>query len=129
MKIIDILKTDYQRFPLNQTYNIYAEDVYFQDPLNKFIGIKRYQKMIKFLDTFFKNIKMELHNIEQENDVIYSKWTLYLTSPLPWQPAIAISGTSELKLNSDNLIISHIDYWDCSIFDVIKQNFRLRKTN
>ena len=29
MDIIEILKDDYQRFPENQTYNIYAKDVYF----------------------------------------------------------------------------------------------------
>jgi hypothetical protein len=126
MNIIEILTEDYQRFPVSQSYNIYAENVYFQDPLNKFTGIKRYQQMIQFMTTWFKNIEMKLHNIYQENDTIYTKWTLHWTTPLPWQPAIAISGTSQLKLNENNLIISHIDYWDCSIWDVVKQHFFLK---
>ncbi|MEM6403902.1 MAG: DUF2358 domain-containing protein, partial [Cyanobacteria bacterium P01_D01_bin.116] len=33
MDIVEILKEDYQRFPENQTYSIYAEDVYFKDPM------------------------------------------------------------------------------------------------
>lgn len=33
MSIIEILKEDYQRFPADRAYSIYAEDVYFQDPL------------------------------------------------------------------------------------------------
>ena len=32
----EILLEDYQRFPDNQTFDIYAPDVYFKDPLNEF---------------------------------------------------------------------------------------------
>ena len=46
MDVISILKQDYQKFPTDQNYSIYAENVYFEDPLNKFRGIGRYQKMI-----------------------------------------------------------------------------------
>ena len=64
--LVEIIKQDYKKFPKEQTYNIYAEDVYFEDPLNKFRGIKRYQKMIVFLGRFFYDIDLELHNIEQK---------------------------------------------------------------
>jgi hypothetical protein len=123
MSIIEILQEDYKRFPKNQTYSIYADDVYFQDPLNKFRGVKRYQQMIKFIETFFLKPKMDLHNIYQQEDVIKTEWTLSWNTPLPWKPFIAIPGWSELRVNSDNLIISHIDYWNCSRFDVLKQHF------
>ena len=122
--ILETIKQDYQNFPNNQTYSIYAENVYFQDPLNKFTGIQRYQKMITFMGNWFQNIDLELHNISQENDMIHTKWTLHWTTPLPWQPRIAIPGRSELKVSPDQLIISHIDYWDCSRLDVLKQHFR-----
>ena len=123
-KILETIKQDYQKFPNHQTYTIYAENVYFQDPLNKFTGIQRYQKMITFMGNWFQNIDLELHNISQENDIIHTKWTLHWTTPLPWQPRIAIPGRSELKVSPDQLIISHIDYWDCSRLDVLKQHFR-----
>lgn len=123
MDIIQTLKQDYQNFPHNQTYAIYAEDVYFQDPLNEFTGIERYQKMIGFLESFFKNINLELHNIKQTEDKIKTEWTLNMTSPLPWKPHLSIPGWSELKLNQDNLIISHIDYWHISRFNLLQQNF------
>jgi hypothetical protein len=122
--IIEILKQDYQNFPENQTFDIYDENVYFQDPLNQFRGIKRYQKMIHFLAKFFQDIKMEVGEISQKDATIKTEWTLYLTSPLPWKPRLAISGYSQLTLNQDQKIISHVDYWYCSIFDVLKQNFR-----
>lgn len=123
MNIIQILKDDYQRFPINQTYDIYADNVYFKDPMNEFSGIATYQKMIGFMRTWFLNIKMDLHHIEQEGKKINTIWTLYWNTPLPWKPRIAISGRSELLLNDQGLICSHIDYWDISRFDVLKQHF------
>ncbi|MDB9511286.1 DUF2358 domain-containing protein [Kamptonema animale CS-326] len=121
MDIIEILKEDYKKFPAAQTYSIYAEDVYFQDPMNRFKGIDRYQQMIGFMSTFFKDIKLDLHNISQVGDRIETRWTLSWTVPVPWQPRIAVPGWSELKLNTDGLISSHIDYWNCSRLDVLKQ--------
>jgi hypothetical protein len=121
MDIIEILKEDYQRFPRNQTYSIYSEDVYFQDPLNKFCGVERYKQMISFMNTWFSNTKLDLHDIRQSGDTIKTEWTLSWTPPLPWQPPMAIAGWSELKLNSAGLIMSHIDYWKCSRLDVLKQ--------
>ncbi|MBR8829867.1 MAG: hypothetical protein N5P05_000593 [Chroococcopsis gigantea SAG 12.99] len=124
MTIIDILKSDYGRFPQNQTYDIYAPDVYFKDPLNEFRGIKRYQQMIGFMTHWFREINMELFSITQEDEIIHTRWCLHWTTPLPWQPRVSIPGRSELRLNGDNLIVSHVDYWDCSPWDVIKQHFR-----
>ncbi len=46
MDIIQILKEDYQRFPLNQTYSIYAPEVYFQDAVFKFRGVELYKKTL-----------------------------------------------------------------------------------
>ncbi len=128
MDIIKILTEDYQRFPLDQSYHIYAQNVYFQDPLNKFKGVEKYKQMIKFLNNFFQNIKMELHKIEQKDDIIKTEWTLFMTvSLLPWKPPLTISGKSELKLNKDNFIISHLDDWNCSRLEVFKQIFIQKK--
>lgn len=122
MDIIEILKEDYQRFPKDQTYSLYADDVYFKDPLNEFRGIKRYQSMIKLIGTVFQDVKMDLHDIRRHGNTIEMEWTLNLTSPLPWKPRLAIPGNSELQVYGDRLI-SHIDYWHISRFDVLKQNF------
>jgi hypothetical protein len=80
--------------------------------------------MIQFLGRWFQAIDLQLHDIAQVNQEITTRWTLNWTSPLPWKPRIAISGRSELTLNEAGLIISHIDYWDCSPWDVVKQHFR-----
>ncbi len=121
--ILEVLKQDYQNFPLNQTYEIYAEDVYFQDPMNQFRGLDRYKKTIAFIQTWFKNIQLDVHQIDREGDEIATQWTLSWNTPLPWNPRISIPGRSELKLNADGLISSHIDYWNCSRLEVVKQHF------
>jgi Uncharacterized conserved protein (DUF2358) len=123
MDLIDILKEDYRRFPLDQTYRIYAEDVFFKDPVTEFRGIARYQQMIGLMNTWFKSPKMDLHDIQQSDNRIKTRWTLSWTTPLPWQPRIAIDGRSELEINGEGLITAHLDYWDCSRMDVLKQHF------
>ena len=127
MDIIQILKDDYQRFPVDQTYSIYAKDVYFQDPLNRFHGLERFKTMIGFINTLFIAPKMDLHDIRRTGDTIEMQWTLSWNTPLPWKPRIAIPGWSELRVNAEELIISHIDYWKCSRLDVLKQHLFPRK--
>lgn len=126
MDIIAILKEDYQKFPEDQTYSIYAEDVYFEDPVNKFRGGDRYKKMISFFKKWFIDIDLQLHEISQSGKTIKTRWTLSWTAPVPWQPRMAIPGWSELKLNADGLIASHIDYWEISRPDVLKQLFKVK---
>ncbi len=127
MNLLQILQADYQRFPVDQTYSLYAPDVYFKDPMTEFRGIERYRQMIGFIQRWFQHCQMELHQIQQTGNQIRTEWTLRWTTPLPWQPRIAIAGWSELTLNEVGLIASHIDYWHCSKWDVIRQHFPFGK--
>ncbi len=124
MDIIELLRQDYATFPIEQSYHLYAEDVYFQDPLTRFRGLNRYRQMVGFIEMFFKSPQLELHQIDRSTRSITTQWTLRWNTPLPWYPRIEISGRSEMLLNEAELIISHIDYWDCSPLDVLKQHFR-----
>jgi hypothetical protein len=120
--ILEALKADYQTFPYNQTFDLYAEDVYFKDPLNEFRGCDRYRKMIGFIQTWFGDPALELHSIQGGDRHIRTDWTLSWTTPLPWKPRISIPGWSELEVNEAGLICSHVDYWHCSRLDVLKQH-------
>jgi hypothetical protein len=121
--LIEIVKADYQKFPEAQTYSIYAEDVYFKDPVYNFRGLAKYQKMIGFITTWFKALKLELHEINRVDQAIATRWTMSWNAPLPWKPRISVTGRSELQISQAGLICAHIDYWDCDRFDVIKQHF------
>jgi hypothetical protein len=124
MAIIDQLKQDYARFPVEQTYSLYAESVRFKDPMTSFTGLDRYREMIGFLAKFFSDIQMDLHDISQaEPRLITTEWTLHMTPPLPWSPRLSIPGRSELRLDANGLINAHVDYWHCSKWAVLKQVF------
>lgn len=123
MDILDILREDYRRFPDDQTYSIYAPDVYFKDPMNEFRGCDRYRQMIGFIRRWFRQPRLDLHGIQRIENTIRTDWTLSWTTPLLWNPRIRITGWSNLILNDEELITSHIDYWHCSKFDVLKQHF------
>ena len=127
MDIVEILRSDYLRFPKHQTFSIYAKDIYFKDPMGQFRGLPLYQGMIKFIDIFFLNCRMDLHEIQQLGNEIKMQWTLSWNSPLPWKPFTRVDGWSELKLNDEGMICSHIDYWHCSRLDVLKQQFARRQ--
>ena len=120
--IIDALKADYQNFPKHQTFSLYAEDVYFKDPMTEFSGCDRYRQMIQFIDRWFADPQLDLHQIQQRDRTIRTDWTLSWTTPLPWRPRITISGWSDLILNEAGRVISHIDYWHCSRLNVLKQH-------
>lgn len=121
-EICDRIRADYQQFPKDQSYDLYAETVYFKDPMNEFRGVARYQKMIGFIDRWFRDPRLEVKDIKTEKpDQITTHWTLFFTAPLPWHPRIKIPGWSELRLNDQGLVVSHIDYWECSKWDVIQQ--------
>ena len=79
--------------------------------------------MIQFIQTWFINPQMVLHGIEHQANQIKTRWTLSWQAPLPWKPQLAITGRSELQLNAAGLISTHIDSWDCSRWDVVKQLF------
>lgn len=123
MDILTTLRQDYANFPDNQSYQIYDENVYFQDPLTRFRGLDRYRKTIGFIKTWFKNPHLELYEIDRVDLLVTTRWSLSWNTPLPWNPRIEITGRSEMLLNDRELIISHIDYWDCKPFDVLKQHF------
>jgi hypothetical protein len=122
MDLLTALRQDYDRFPAAQTYSLYAEDVFFKDPMTEFRGIEQYKKMIGMIDRFFKNPTLNLHHISQTETQIRTDWTLSWTTPLPWKPRITIAGWSELTIDEAGLISQHIDYWHCTRWNVLQQH-------
>ena len=124
--VCDRIRQDYARFPADQSYDLYAEDVYFRDPLNEFTGVDQYQDMIGFIAKWFQQPQLDLHRLEKTGDRTFETyWTLSWITPLPWQPTVAIPGWTEYRLNDTGQIVSHVDYWNCSRWAVLGQIFGL----
>lgn len=125
MNIISILRQDYQNFPREHYYGVFAEDFYFEGFFNKFRGIETYKQMIQMYETGLINVNLNLVNIAQSEDIVKTLWILSCTAPFPWKPRITIPGRSEAKLNADGLISSHIDYLGISHTEILKQLFQM----
>jgi hypothetical protein len=68
--------------------------------------------MIGFMDRWFQQVDLQLHDIcYSRPQQIDTRWTLSWVAPAPWKPAMSIPGRSELEINDEGKIVSHIDYW------------------
>jgi len=113
------LKSDLaQMFDLSYEpkWDLYAEDVLFTDPLNKFTGIQKYKDNIKMLkdSPLFTAGKMDLHEVKVVDDTrVDTRWTLQMTfKPFPWRPRLLFTGTTKYIMNEDGLVVKHLDEWD-----------------
>lgn len=126
-RIIETLKNDLPTlFEKDIFYDIYTQDIYFQDPVNKFKWKFNYRIIFWTLrfhaKLFFTEIYFDLHDVKQtEEDIIKAYWTVRGTLRLPWKAGIFFNGDSTYSLNQDNLIYHHLDTWDRKPSEILKQ--------
>lgn len=125
-KIIETLKSDLPTlFEKDISYDIYTQDIYFQDPVNKFKWKFNYRIIFWTLrfhaKLFFTEIYFDLHDVKQTEDIIKAYWTVRGNLRLPWKADIFFNGDSTYKLNQDNLIDNHLDTWDRKPSEILKQ--------
>lgn len=132
-QVIETLKHDLPTlFEKDISYNIYTQDIYFQDPVNKFKGKINYRIIFWTLRfharLFFTEIHFDLHDVYQSaGDIITATWTVRGVLRVPWQARIFFNGYSTYKLNQDGLIDEHIDTWDRKPGEILQQFFRKGK--
>jgi hypothetical protein len=128
--VIETLKQDLPTlFERDISYNIYSQDIFFQDPVNKFKGKVNYRIIFWTLrfhaQLFFTEIYFDLHDVSQETeDIILAKWRVRGVLRVPWKAKILFNGYSTYKLNQDCLIYEHIDTWDRKPGEILRQFFQ-----
>lgn len=81
-QIIEILKQDLPTlFKQDIFYDIYSQDIFFRDPVNKFKGKFNYRIIFWTLrfhgQLFFTEIAFDLHDVcESEENTILVTWTV-----------------------------------------------------
>lgn len=129
-RVVNTLKIDLPTlFEKDISYDIYTQDILFQDPVNKFKGKLNYRIIFWTLrfhgGLFFTELYFDLHDINQTApDTILANWTVRGVLRLPWQPRLFFNGYSTYKLNQDALIYEHIDTWDRKPREILQQFFR-----
>ena len=128
-QVISTLRQDLPiLFAKDICYDIYTQDIYFKDPVNKFKGKFQYRMVYWTLrfhaKAFFTQIYFDLHDVHQsKEDTIVAKWTVRGTLRLPWKAQIFFNGYSDYKLNPEGLIYEHIDTWDREPGEILRQFF------
>ena len=134
-EVVEILQKDLPPlFEKDISYDIYTQDIYFQDPVNKFKGKLNYRIIFWTLRfharLFFTEIYFDLHDVNQiDRDTILANWTVRGVLRLPWKPRLFFNGYSNYKLNENNLIYEHIDTWDRPPGEILKQFIRQSEEN
>jgi hypothetical protein len=116
-------------FEKDISYDIYTQDIYFQDPVSKFKYKFNYRIIFWTLRfharLFFTEIYFDLHDVKQTaEDIITANWTVRGRLRVPWKADIFFSGDSTYKLTKDGLIYNHLDTWDRKPSEILKQFFR-----
>jgi len=133
-KVIAILKQDLPTlFEQDISYDIYTQDIYFQDPVNKFKGKLNYRIIFWTLrfhgQLFFTEIHFDLHDVYQaQADTIIANWTVRGTLRVPWKARIFFNGYSTYKLTEEGLIYEHVDRWDRKPSEILRQFFQKGKS-
>lgn len=94
---------------LAELERLYAEDVAFQDPLQRLLGKAAVMGMNRRLVRRYKNLSFKIHEAVQSGDEIFLTWTMEL--PPMIGPTLRFDGSTHLRVR-DGTIVLHRDYWD-----------------
>ena len=113
-------------FEHDLSYDIYSRDIDFRDPVNRFQGKFNYRIIFWTLRfhgrLFFTDLHFDLHRVHQtESDTIRADWTVRGILRLPWKAKLFFNGYSIYTLNQEGLINTHVDTWDRTPGDILKQ--------
>lgn len=116
-------------FEKDISYDIYSHDIEFRDPVNRFKGKFNYRIIFWTLrfhgQLFFTQLFFDLHHVQLVNsNTIRADWTVRGTLRVPWKAPIFFNGYSMYQLNQAALIYEHVDTWDRSPGEILKQFFR-----
>ena len=126
-RIVDTLAAELPTlFETDISYDIYTDDIFFKDPVNTFKGKFSYRIIFWTLrfhgNLFFTELYFDVHDIEQTQATeVVVRWTVRGILRVPWDAPILFNGYSTYKLSEDGFIYEHIDTWDRSPGEILRQ--------
>ena len=97
---------------LSQLPLLLAEQVHFVDPFNDCRGIEAMMHVLTDMFEKLQGVRFEVQQIVENQNHGCVDWTFYAYSKITGQ--LAIRGVSRVTLDEQQLVSSHIDYWDAS---------------
>jgi len=113
-------------FERDISYGIYSQDIYFQDPVNTFRGKFNYRVIYWTLRfhgrLFFTEVHFDLHRVYPlDGSTIRAEWTVRGRLRLPWKAELLFTGYSLYSVAPDGMINRHIDTWERSPGELLRQ--------
>ena len=87
----------------------YDENVFFKDPFNEFNGRDKLKKLFIHMLITLKNPHFVFIDNIENNKEIFLTWDFIFSYK---EKFFKIHGSSHLKLNDEEKIVYHRDYWD-----------------
>ena len=85
------------------------ENIYFEDPFNKVYGIENFKRIFSNTLKNLDDVEFKVINIISKNNIYIIKWEMIYFA---FNKNNSIFGLSEVTINTNEKIVSHIDYWD-----------------
>ena len=85
------------------------KDIEFSDPFNHFKGIENFKKVFYHMFKNVKNPSFIILDYSKNKHKVFLKWKMVFYA---FKSKQFIEGISEITLNKEGKINSHIDYWD-----------------
>jgi len=89
--------------------DLVVKDIIFTDPFNNIKGLDNFKNIFYHMFDTVKEPKFDIVDYAQNKDHIFLKWKMTFYA---FKASQTIEGMSDITLNKEGKVISHLDYWD-----------------
>ena len=89
--------------------DLVVKDIIFIDPFNNIKGLDNFKKIFYHMFDTVEEPKFDIVDYAQNKDHIFLKWKMTFYA---FKASQTIEGMSDITLNKEGKVISHLDYWD-----------------
>lgn len=89
--------------------DLVVKDIIFIDPFNNIKGLDNFKNIFYHMFDTVEEPKFNIVDYAQNKDHIFLKWKMTFYA---FKASQTIEGMSDITLNKEGKVISHLDYWD-----------------
>ena len=89
--------------------DLVVKDIIFIDPFNNIKGLDNFKNVFYHMFDTVDEPKFYIVDYAQNKDHIFLKWKMTFYA---FKASQTIEGMSDITLNKEGKVISHLDYWD-----------------
>ena len=89
--------------------DLVVKDIIFIDPFNNIKGLDNFKNIFYHMFDTVEEPKFDIVDYAQNKDHIFLKWKMTFYA---FKASQTIEGMSDITLNKEGKVVSHLDYWD-----------------